>query len=84
MSDRLKVILAILLFIAALLLPLIGLGIGWFNWDVQTGLLIMVITFFVLFMLGGIVLFRVQDLTWLTVSLPYLFGIGYALSPDLI
>ncbi|HBX69163.1 MAG TPA: hypothetical protein DEH25_07225 [Chloroflexi bacterium] len=84
MSDRLKIILAILLFIAALLLPLIGLGIGWYNWDVQTGLWIMVITFLGLFSLGGVVLFRVQDLTWLTVSLPYLFGIAYTLSPDLI
>lgn len=84
MSDRIKIFLALLLFVAALVLPLIGLGVGWYNWDIEIGIYIMAGTFFVLFILGGVVLFRVRDLNWLTVSLPYLFGIGYTLSPDLI
>lgn len=84
MSDRVKIVIAVVLFISALVLPLIGLGIGWYNWDVETGLILMGVIFLFMFILGGITLFQVQDLTWLTVSLPYLFGIGYTLSPDLI
>lgn len=84
MSDRIKIVSSIVLFICALILPFIGLGIGWYNWDVETGLVIMIISFFALFILGGGILFRVRDLNWLTVSLPYLFGMSYTLSPDLI
>ena len=84
MSDRVKIFIAVILFLAALILPLVGLGVGWYNWDMETGIYIMAGTFFALFVLGGIILFRVRDLNWLTVSLPYLFGLGYTLSPDLI
>jgi hypothetical protein len=84
MSDRFKIFIAVVLFVAALVLPFIGLGVGLYNWDVETGIYMMVGTFFILFILGGIVLFRVRDLSWLTVSLPYLLGMGYTLSPDLI
>lgn len=84
MSDRLKIFFALVLFISALVLPLVGLGVGWYNWDVETGLVIMTILFFFVFVLGGVVLLRVKELNWLTVSLPYLFGVGYTLSPDLI
>jgi hypothetical protein len=84
MGDRLKIFLAILFFIGALILPLMGLGIGWYNWDFETGLAIMTAFFFALFILGGVILFQVKDLSWLTVSLPYLFGFGYTFSPDLI
>ena len=84
MSDRIKIVVAVVLFISALVLPLMGLGIGWYNWDVETGLVLMGVIFFTFFILGGLTLFRVRDLSWLTVSLPYLFGIGYTLSPDLI
>jgi len=84
MSDRVKVFLALILFVAALILPLVGLGVGLYHWDVEIGIYIMVGTFLVLFILGGAILFRVRNLNWLTVSLPYLFGIGYTLSPDLL
>lgn len=84
MSDRIKITLAVLLFVSALILPLIGFGVGLANWDLETGIYIMLGTFLLVFILGGIMLFQVRDLNWLTVSLPYLFGIGYTLSPDLI
>ena len=84
MSDRLKIFFALLLLIVALVLPLVGLGIGWYNWDVKVGLYIMAGTFLALFIMAGLILFRVKDLNWLGVSLPYLFGMGYVLSPDLI
>ena len=84
MSDRLKIILAVILFISALVLSLIGLGVGWYKWNVEVGLAMMTALFFVFFILGGILLWRVKDLSWLAVSLPYLFGLGYTLSPDLL
>ena len=84
MSDRLKIFFALAFFISGLVLPLVGLGVGWYNWDVETGLVIMTVLFFAFFILGSIVLWRVKAQSWLTVSLPYLFGMGYTLSPDLI
>jgi len=84
MSDRVKIFLALLFFVAAIVLPLIGLGIGWVNWDVETGLVLMGVIFMAFFILGGVTLYRLENLNWLTVSLPYLFGLGYTLSPDLI
>jgi hypothetical protein len=84
MHDRLKLFFALVFFIAAIVLPLVGLGVGWVNWDVETGLILMGVIFLVLFVLGGISLYRMENLNWLTVSLPYLFGLGYTLSPDLI
>ena len=84
MGDRLKIFLALVFFSAALLLPVVGLGVGWYNWDLETGLWMMAAIFVALFALGGLTLWRVQDLSWLTVTLPYLFGMGYTLSPDLI
>lgn len=84
MADRVKIILAVILFISALLLPLAGMAIGWYKWDVQTGLLIMVAVFLILFLLAVLLLVRVKDLDWLTVSLPYVFGVLYTALPDLI
>jgi hypothetical protein len=84
MSDRVKIILAVILFISALLLPLVGMAVGWYKWDVQTGLLIMVAVFVVLFLLAAILLVRVKELNWLTVSLPYVFGALYTALPDFI
>ena len=84
MSDRVKIVFAVALFLSALILPFVGLAVGWSNWDFETGLIFMGVIFLGLFVLGGVVLFRVKNLTWLTVSLPYLFGVGYTLSPDLI
>lgn len=84
MADRIKIILAVVLFLLALLLPWVGLGVGWYNWDLQTGILIMFGAFVALFILGGLALSRVKDLSWLTVSLPYLLSLGYTVSPDLI
>jgi hypothetical protein len=84
MNDRTKLFIAIVFFLAALVLPLIGLGLGWYYHDLQTGLLIMFGAFLALFILGGLTLAQVRDLNWLTVSLPYLLSLGYTLSPDLI
>jgi len=84
MSDRTKTILAVLFFIGALTLPIVGLVVGWWKWNPQTGIFIMAGTFLIMFVIGGLLLMKVKDLSWLTVSLPYIFGASYSLLPDLI
>ena len=84
MSDRSKTILAVLFFIGALILPFAGLIIGWWKWNPQTGIFIMAGMFLAMFVIGGMLLTRVKDISWLTVSLPYVFGALYGFLPDFI
>ncbi len=84
MSDRMKTLIAILCFLSALILPLVGLLVGWWKWDVTTGVWMMGGIFLVLCILGSLVLFRIKDLSWLGVYLPYLFGAAYGFLPDAI
>ncbi|MCJ7701390.1 MAG: hypothetical protein MUO62_07395, partial [Anaerolineales bacterium] len=70
MSDRIKTFLAVLTFICALILPLIGLFIGWWQWDVKTGFFLMTGTFLILSAIGGLLLLAVKDLSWISVYLP--------------
>jgi hypothetical protein len=83
-SDRIKIILAVLFLIAALTLPLVGFAVGWNKWDIQGGLVVMLVTFVLLFLAGGFILFSVKDLTWLTIFLPFLSGSIYSFIPDFI
>jgi hypothetical protein len=82
MNDRTKTCLSILFFASMFILPLVGVGIGWIGWDLQTGAIIGLITFAALFLLAGILLTTVQELSWLTVSLPMAVGFIYSLLPD--
>ena len=82
MSDKLKTILAFFFFLAALSLPLAGLAYGWWRWDAQTGILLMVGIFAALFIAGVLSLWSVRDLSWLATSLPFLFGGLYTILPD--
>lgn len=84
MNDKLKTLLALIFFIAALTLPLLGLAYGWWRWNVLTGLIIMAAIFVFFFAAGGLTLTRVRDLSWLGTSLPFLFGGLYTALPDLI
>jgi hypothetical protein len=84
MADKLKTLLAILFFLAALTLPLIGLAVGWIRWDLLTGFLIMVVIFLFFNVLGVATLLWVKNLSWITVSLPYVFSALYGFLPDTI
>ncbi|MEN8173382.1 MAG: hypothetical protein ABFS03_10940 [Chloroflexota bacterium] len=84
MSDRFKTIFAVFCFLCALILPLINLAIGWWRWDAKVGLILMIAGFIIPLAVGGISLYRVKDLSWLTVSLPYVFGGLYTVLPDTI
>lgn len=84
MSDRAKIIIALVLFVAALLLPLLSFLLGWYYADVGTGLIIAAIAFVILFAAAFLFLIRIRDLTVFSSSLPYLFGTLYAILPDAI
>jgi len=84
MSDRVKTIFAIVCFLSTLMLPLISLVIGWWRWDAKTGLILMMAVLLIPLILGGLALLRVKDLSWLRVSLPFIFGGLYTVLPDAI
>jgi len=84
MSDKFKTLLAILFFSAALTLPLVGLAIGWWKWDLLAGFLLMTVVFMAFLLLGVAALMWVKDLSWLSVNLPYIFGSLYGFLPDTI
>lgn len=84
MSDRVKTFTAILCFIAALILPLIGLLFGWWKWNVTTGIWMMGGIFVALTALGGLILLQVKNLSWLGVYMPYIFGAAYGFLPDAV
>jgi len=84
MHDKLKTILAGFFFVAALILPLFGLFIGWWKWDLSTGFILMLGIFIILCITGILLLLRVKDLSWIAVYMPYVFGSVYGFLPDSI
>ena len=84
MSDKIKTFLAIIFFISALVFPLIGLAVGWWKWDIMTGFLIMAVVFVAFCLLGVLMLMWVKDLSWFSVSLPYIFSALYGFLPDAV
>ncbi len=89
MSDRAKIILALIFFIGAVTLPLVGVAtfigsiFGWLSLDYQTSLIFFVLALVALVM-GTLLLVSVQKLSWTTVSLPYVTSAVYSILPDLI
>ena len=84
MSDKTKITLAVLSFLSALILPLVGLFVGWWKWDMTTGILFMVGVFMLLSVIGSLFLFRVKELSWSGVFLPHIFGAVYGFLPDAV
>ena len=84
MSDKTKTCLSVLFFASMFILPLVGLIIGWIGWDFRTGAIVALITFAVFFLLAGILLSTVKELSWIAVSLPCLFGFIYSIVPDFL
>ena len=84
MSDKLKIALAVVLFVTALAAPF---GV-WFFVTKESGLAwgiaAAAATFVLFFLLSVILLFRVKDYSWASASLPYVFGSLYTLLPDAI
>lgn len=84
MPDKVKLITAGILLVGALIMPLVGLFYGWWNWNLTTGLVIMTLVFLILLILSGFLLLRIKDLSWVSVFMPYLFGVAYSFLPDSI
>jgi hypothetical protein len=84
MSDRIKFLLAGASLIGSLVLPLVGLIYGWWNWNVGAGLIIMAGIFLILMVFSGFLLFHIRDLSWLSVYIPFIFGTVYGFLPDSI
>jgi len=84
MSDKVKFLLAGSSLIGSLVLPLVGLFYGWWNWNVVTGLILMAGIFLILMIFSGYLLFRIKDLSWLSVYMPFVFGTVYGFLPDSI
>jgi hypothetical protein len=76
--------LAVLFFVGALVFPIIGLIVGWLKWDALVGFIIMTAIFLVMCVVGGLLLFSVKDLTWVSVYIPYIFSALYGFLPDAI
>lgn len=84
MSDIRKTRLVIFLALCALILPLFGLAIGWVGWDIRVGTLVGLGSFVLFFVLAGLTLTMVDDLTRFTIMLPFIIGTLYSLLPDFI
>ncbi|GAB4579602.1 MAG: hypothetical protein Fur0022_23400 [Anaerolineales bacterium] len=90
MADKIKTLLALLSFALGVTLPLIGVVaamasmFGWLETDAWVGVTIAVATLVVFFLIGVALLASVKDLSWLTVTLPFLFSALYTWIPDLI
>ncbi len=84
MSDRLKTILAAILFLLAVLLPWAAFALGWFRWGLEQGVWLGAGVFLLLAALAVVLLWQLDVVSWLAASLPYLSGSVYTLLPDLL
>lgn len=80
MPDQSKTCLSVLAYISMFVFPVVGFLIGWIGWDIRTGIVIASILFAVFFMLGGIFLAIVRDLSWFSVSLPLIGATIYSIA----
>lgn len=83
MNDKFKTFFAIIFFFLALIMPVTGLIYGASRWNAFTILLVMGAIFVFLFVGGLLILTTVQDFSWMTASLPFLFSGFYTILPDL-
>lgn len=84
MPDQTKTCFSVLAFISMFVLPVVGFLIGWIGWDIRTGILTASILFAVFFLLGGIFLAIVGNLSWVSVSLPLIGATIYSILPNLL
>lgn len=84
MPDQTKTCLSVFAFISMFVLPVVGFLIGWIGWDIRTGIVIASILFAVFFLLGGILLAIVGNLSWISVSLPLIGATIYSILPNFL
>ena len=84
MTDKTKTCLSTFLYLSMFVLPIVSLAVGWIGWDFRTGAIAALVTFAVCFLLAGLVLATIKELSWISVSLPFSLSIVYAVLPDFI
>jgi len=84
MEDTTKKSLSCVFYLFASVMPIISFAIGWIGWDIRVGAIVALTTFAIFFILGGIFTSLIKDLSWLSVSLPFVLGILYTILPNLI
>ncbi len=84
MSDRIKVWLAIVGFLAALVLPVVALALGWASRDFKTGAIAGGLVFLVLFGVAIWFSLSIARPSLVNAALPFLFSAVYAVVPDVL
>lgn len=84
MTDKTKIRLSVFLYVSMFILSVVSLAIGWIGWDFRTGAIAALATFAVCFLLAGLLLATVKDMSWFAVGLPISLGIVYTVLPDFI
>ncbi len=84
MPDRTKTCFSVLAYISMFVLPGVGFLIGWIGRDIRTGIITASILFAVFFLLGGIFLAIVGNLSWISVSIPLIGATIYSIVPNLL
>jgi hypothetical protein len=84
MPDQTKTCFSVLAYISMFVLPGVGLLIGWIGWDIRTGIVTASILFAIFFLLGGVFLAIVGNLSWISVSLPLIGATIYSILPDFL
>jgi hypothetical protein len=90
MADKIKTLFALISFALGVTLPLIAVAtaaasaLGWIDTNVWVAVGAAVAILLIFFLIGVLLLASVKDLSWLTVSLPFLFSALYTWIPDLI
>ncbi len=84
MSDRARAWMALVFLGLALLLPVLGLALGWWQVDLKTGSLLALTIFGVNFAVSALMLVSVQHPQRWMVILPFLLGVAYNVLPDFL
>ena len=84
MRDETKMRLSVLAYFSMIVLPPVGILIGWIGKDIRTGLVTGLILFVVFFFLGCVFLAIVNNLSWFAVSLPLIVTTIYTMFPNLL
>lgn len=83
-TDGTRTRLSVLLYAFMFVLPVVALAIGWIVWDFRAGVVAALAIFALCFILAGVLLATVKDISWLAVGLPFALGVSYVASPDWI
>ena len=84
MTDQRKSCLSVLAYFSMFVLPGVGFLIGWIGWNIRAGIITALLLFTLFFLLGGVFLAFVNNLSWFTVSLPLIVATIYTISPGLL